>query len=950
MPPKKGSNKTKAVAQTAAATATAPTPARKEERGPPPAMETLYRHNKKSAWLLVALLGFYAAIASLTIFLHYQLPTPITLVASNASESSGQGALFSEEKALDIIHHLSNKIGYRIVGTREHVEAEDWFEAELRKFEGYHAGTNPDGTGGVQVEVFKQIADGAHRFDFMSSVVWKKYYGMSNLIVRISDGTGESKKDALLLNAHLDSTLPSPGAADDGAGVGILYEILRLFTTAPLPKLRHSVILLFNNGEESLQDASHLYITQHETAPTVRAVVNLEACGVSGPELLFQATSESMIHAYSKVPRPFGTVLANDIFSTGLILSDTDFRQFVQYGGLAGLDMAIVGGSYLYHTRLDVSENIEPGVVQHFGENVLAIVRHLVTSPDSKLKQTRTARRGTMPIYFSLANRFFFLIPSSFFKTLSMSLAAFSNFQLQAVSKMDRHFGMLTATAVSVLATLVSLVFAVVTCNGVALLMTRVLGHGMSWYTREWFPVVLYGPPALTALLAGQYWSAKIVKKANRPYMERASFNGLLITFIFGLLGLNAFGIGSAYLMALAVVSLVIGVTVNDFCFFGFQVLEERRVAVGDRVHPSIYFIVAAIPASIGAEGLVSFLDLFVPLTGRMGEISPADNIIGTIVAVLTFLCMPFVLPLSHRFGEAALRRTIVFGLAVSVVVIGIFASPAMSPFDKWHPKRLFVHQAQNITSGEWFMNLGSADPAPGFAKLVSEVHASLGIPGQAAELVEMNEYNSDFDILYPVSAFLTPYKFKMPTPPGAAAHPNFQVQAVDEVLDFKAGTRSLTLQIDHPGLIWSVVAFDADILEWDLPTPPPRGYQRHHIKEVSRYGTDRWTIRMLLKLDDAALARARARGQQKASYGELIRVDPSAAGADATASDRRDPSRLWIDFSGLDEKGRWPAGKERGFGQANIATFAKMDAMLLETHPEVDSMLLSIVAGVAVC
>jgi Zn-dependent M28 family amino/carboxypeptidase len=111
----------------------------------------------------------------------------------------------------------------------------------------------------------------------------------------------------LLLNAHLDSTLPSPGAADDGAGVAILYEILRVLTTPPLPKLHHSIILLFNNGEESLQDASHLYITQHETKDSVRAVVNLEACGVSGPELLFQATSESMIQAYSKVPRPYGT-------------------------------------------------------------------------------------------------------------------------------------------------------------------------------------------------------------------------------------------------------------------------------------------------------------------------------------------------------------------------------------------------------------------------------------------------------------------------------------------------------------------------------------------------------------------------------------------------------------------------------------------------------------------
>lgn len=108
---------------------------------------------------------------------------------------------------------------------------------------------------------------------------------------------------------------------------------------------------VFNNAEESLQDGSHLYATQHPTAKTARAVINLEAAGTTGRELLFQATSEEMIDAYSHVPRPYGTVFANDIFSSGIILSDTDFRQFEEYMDITGLDMAIVGNSYLYHMR-----------------------------------------------------------------------------------------------------------------------------------------------------------------------------------------------------------------------------------------------------------------------------------------------------------------------------------------------------------------------------------------------------------------------------------------------------------------------------------------------------------------------------------------------------------------------------------------------------------------------
>ena len=57
---------------------------------------------------------------------------------------------------------------------------------------------------------------------------------------------------------------------------------------------------------------------------------------------------------------------------------------------------------------------------------------------------------------------------------------------------------------------------------------------------------------------------------------------------------------------------------------------------------------------------------------------------------------------------------------------------------------------------------------------------------------------------------FLAPYKFPLPTVPQyevaqvSAAQASIEVTAVNDVIDEKAGTRKLTLKIDHPEVIWT--------------------------------------------------------------------------------------------------------------------------------------------------
>jgi hypothetical protein len=71
------------------------------------------------------------------------------------------------------------------------------------------------------------------RFDMMNKRLYKTYVNLTNFVVRVSDGTAASKEHAVLVNAHLDSTLPSPGAADDALSVGAMLECMRVLVETP---------------------------------------------------------------------------------------------------------------------------------------------------------------------------------------------------------------------------------------------------------------------------------------------------------------------------------------------------------------------------------------------------------------------------------------------------------------------------------------------------------------------------------------------------------------------------------------------------------------------------------------------------------------------------------------------------------------------------------------------
>jgi hypothetical protein len=180
--------------------------------------------------------------------------------------------------------------------------------------------------------------------------------------------------DAIALVSHYDSPPESPGAADAGLGVAVCLEAARVL--AARADRRHALIVLLTDGEElGLMGAAAL--VKDPIFPRVRAYLNFEAVGSSGPSLLFQAGPGNawLAAAWAKhATNPRGSSLATEIYRR--LPNDTDFTVLARTG-TPGLNFAPIGDTYTYHTPRDIPERLSAATLSQTGHNAIAIVEAL---------------------------------------------------------------------------------------------------------------------------------------------------------------------------------------------------------------------------------------------------------------------------------------------------------------------------------------------------------------------------------------------------------------------------------------------------------------------------------------------------------------------------------------------------------------------------------------------
>jgi hypothetical protein len=180
---------------------------------------------------------------------------------------------------------------------------------------------------------------------------------------------------ALAVMAHYDSVPGSPGAADDAAGVASALETARALKATGGPA--RDVVFVLTDGEEAGLIGARAFFDDDPLAKRIGAVINLDTRGGGGRTYMFetgQGNGATIARFAKAVPNATSNSLA--VFLYAHMPNGTDFT-LPKDRGLPGLNFAFIGLPFDYHAASSTPAHLEPGALQHMGQQLLAATRDL---------------------------------------------------------------------------------------------------------------------------------------------------------------------------------------------------------------------------------------------------------------------------------------------------------------------------------------------------------------------------------------------------------------------------------------------------------------------------------------------------------------------------------------------------------------------------------------------
>uniref|UniRef100_A0ABI0NTV4 Endoplasmic reticulum metallopeptidase 1 n=1 Tax=Bos taurus TaxID=9913 RepID=A0ABI0NTV4_BOVIN len=533
-----------------------------------------------------------------------------------------------------------------------------------------------------KISVDVQRPTGSFSIDFLGG--FTSYYdNITNVVVKLEPRDGA--QHAVLANCHFDSVANSPGASDDAVSCSVMLEVLRVLSTSS-EALHHAVIFLFNGAEENVLQASHGFITQHPWASLVRAFINLEAAGVGGKELVFQTGPENpwLVQAYvSAAKHPFASVVAQEVFQSGIIPSDTDFRIYRDFGNIPGIDLAFIENGYIYHTKYDTADRILTDSIQRAGDNILAVLKYLATS--DMLASSSKYQHGNM-VFFDVLGLFVIAYPSRVGSIINYMVV------MAVVLYLGRkllHPKYKTATYTKDFfcglgITLISWFTSLVTVLIIAVFIS-LIGQSLSWYNHFYVSVCLYGTAAVAKIifihtLAKRFYYVN----ASGQYLGEVFFDVSLFVHCGFLTALTYRGLCSAFISAVWVAFPLL----TKLC-----VQKDLKQHGAGGKYIAFYLLGMFIPYLYALYLIWAVFEMFTPILGRSGSEIPPDVVLASILAGCTIILSSYFINfiyLAKSTKRTMLSLTLVCTVTFLLVCSGTFfpySSSSASP----KPKRVFL-------------------------------------------------------------------------------------------------------------------------------------------------------------------------------------------------------------------------------------------------------------------
>jgi len=581
--------------------------------------------------IVVALvLGAFAAVSLLAL----QPPDPLP-ASTPASE-------FSAERAFSHVEQIAERP--HPVGSAANAGVRDYLVGQLEDL-------------GLRPTV--QRATSARTKEGTASIA-----RVHNIYARIP---GSAPTGHVVLVAHYDSVPRGPGAADDGAGVATILEVVRVFTSGSPP--RNDIDIVFTDAEEPWLLGAQAFVSADRLDPRRSVVLNLEARGTSGPALMFESSTYNadVIPALANAQRPIAGSGWEACYQ--LLPNDTDFTVF-RNAGFAGMNFSLAEGSARYHTPEDSPANLDHASLQHMGSTALTAAGYLA-------EQDLGAPRGGQLTYFTVLGELVY-----YPQFLAVPLAVLAAVVFAATVLYARRRGVrargLGWSAVSFLALLVVTMALGIGAWQVLLILHPGYGsfHTGDTYRPGWYAAGLL---TLTAALTIAWY---LLMRRRRTSEELVV--GTWVWFVVLAILSAAFVPGAAYLFTWTplVGSLFLAAAIR----WGGEEPTWRYLALSAGAIPTIALLVPLIDSffSIG-------------LAFASGPMFLAVLLLATALPALNLL---------------ALRRAWLVPVAATVVGLVVFAAGlSIDTFDDEHPRQTRLVYALDADRDQaWWL---SADPDP---------------------------------------------------------------------------------------------------------------------------------------------------------------------------------------------------------------------------------------------